>query len=324
MRKLVLVLAVAALAFAAGCGGGEVAAPPPPAPPAAPPAATTEEPPAATTEPATTEEAPPATTEEPDACAVESLPLKTPGQLTVATGNPAYPPWFEGGTETDEWEINDPYNGQGYEGAFVYALAERMGFTPDQVVWRATSFNQSIAPGPKKYDFNIQQISITKKRAKAVEFSEGYFDNVQALVSIEGSKVEGATSVADLEGAKLGVPVGTTSYEYVIENIAGAEAAVYDDQAGAVQALKNGQVDGIVTDLYTGFYLRDVEIDKGIIVGQFPSIGEVEQFGLSFEKDSPLVDCVNQAIVSLKDDGTLQAIQDEWLAEVGGAPVITG
>lgn len=325
MRKLLLAVAIAALALAAGCGGGEVAAPAePPAPaPAAPPAATTEEPPAATSEPATTEE-PPATTEAPDPCAVENLPLKTSGQLTVATGNPAYPPWFEGGTQTDDWEINDPNNGEGYEGAFVYALAEQLGFTPDQVAWAPTSFNQSIAPGPKKYDFNIQQISITKKRARAVDFSEGYFDNVQALVSIKGSKVDGATSFADFDGAKLGVPVGTTSYDYVAENIPGAELAVYDDQAGAVQALKNGQVDGIVTDLYTGFYLRDAELDDGVIVGQFPPGPEVEQFGLSFEKGSALVDCVNQAIATLGDDGTLQALQDQWLADVGGAPLISG
>jgi polar amino acid transport system substrate-binding protein len=187
-----------------------------------------------------------------------------------------------------------------------------------------TSFDQSIAPGPKEYDFNIQQIGITKKRARAVDFSDGYYDNVQALVSVEGSKVDGAATFADLKDAKLGVPVGTTSYDYVVEVIQpDTEPAVFNDQAGAVQALMNGQVDGIVVDLYTGFYLRDVEIENGIIAGQFPVVGEVEQFGLSFEKGSPLVDCVNQGIAALKEDGTLQAIQDEWLADVGGAPVIT-
>jgi polar amino acid transport system substrate-binding protein len=320
MRKLLL-LTVAALAFAA-CGGGEEEAAP--AEPAAPPPATTEAPPATTeAPPATTEEAPPATTEEPDACAVDSLPLKTPGQLTIGTGNPAFPPWFEGGSETDDWEFNDPNNGQGYEGAFTYALAEQLGFTADQVVWLPSTFGQSIAPGPKQWDFNLQQISITKKRAKRVDFSAGYFDNAQALVSVKGSAVEGATSFADLAGAKLGVPVGTTSFDYV-NDVLGVEPAVYDDQAAAVQALKNGQVDGIVTDLYTAFYLRDVEIDGGIIVGQFPPGPEADQFGLAFEKGSPLVDCVNQAIEAIEADGTLDAIQQEWLAEVGGAPVISG
>jgi polar amino acid transport system substrate-binding protein len=321
MRKLVLLLAVAALAFAA-CGGGEEEAAP--AEPAATPPATTEAPPATTEEPpATTEEAPPATTEEPDPCAVESLVLKTPGQLTIGTGNPAFPPWFEGGSETDDWDFNDPNNGQGYEGAFSYAVAAQLGFTPDQVVWIASTFNQSIAPGPKKWDFNLQQISITKKRAKRVDFSVGYFDNVQALLSVEGSAIDGATTFADLADAKLGVPVGTTSFDYVVD-VLGLEPAVYDDQAGAIQALKNGQVDGIVTDLYTAFYLRDVEVDKGVIVGQFPPGAEQDQFGLAFEKDSPLVDCVNQAIEAIKADGTLAAIQQEWLAEVGGAPVISG
>jgi polar amino acid transport system substrate-binding protein len=147
---------------------------------------------------------------------------------------------------------------------------------------------------------------------------------VQALVSVEGSKLEGATSLAALEGSKLGVPIGTTSYDYVVDNIPGAEAAVYDDQAGAIQALKNGQVDGIVVDLYTGFYLVAVEIEKGVIVGRLPPVGEVEQFGLAFEKGSPLVPCVNEAIESLKTDGTLAALQDEWLAGYGGAPVISG
>jgi polar amino acid transport system substrate-binding protein len=329
MRKLVMLLAVAALVLAA-CGGGEEETAP--AEPAAPPPATSQEAPATTEEPpATTEEAPatteepPATTEAPDACAVESLALKNPGQLTVATGNPAFPPWFEGGTQTDDWEFNDPNNGEGFEGAFVYALAEQLGFARDQVVWVPTSFNQSIAPGPKKYDFNIQQIGITRKRARAVDFSDGYYDNAQALVSVQGSAVEGATTLAELKSAKLGVPVGTTSYDFVVEVIQpDVEPAVYDDQAGAIQALKNGQVDGIVTDLYTGFYVRDVELENGIIVGQFPPGDEVEQFGLSFEKDSGLVDCVNQGIAALKEDGTLQAIQDEWLADVGGAPVISG
>ena len=319
MRKLLLLLSVVALALAA-CGGGEEETAP--AEPAAPPAATTEAPPATTAEPpATTEEAPPATTEAPDPCAVEGLALKTPGQLTIGTGNPAFPPWFEGGSETGDWEFNDPNNGEGFEGAVAYELASRLGFTPDQVVWVSSTFNQSVAPGPKKWDFNLQQISITKKRAQRVDFSVPYYDNVQALLSVEGSGVDGATSFDDLADAKLGVPVGTTSFDAVVDNV-GTEPAVYDDQAAAIQALKNGQVDGIVTDLYTAFYLRDVELDAGVIVGQFPPGPEVDQFGLAFEKGSPLIDCVDAAIEEMKADGTLAAIQQEWLADVGGAPVI--
>ena len=323
MRKLVLLLAVATLAFAA-CGGEEETSAPAAEPP---PAATTEEPAATEQPPAMTEEEPPATTEAPDECAAENLPVKTPGQLTVATGNPAFSPWFEGGSETDDWELNDPNNGEGYESAVTYAIAERLGFTPDQVVWMGVGFNKSIAPGPKDFDLNIQQIGITKKRAKAVDFSDGYYENAQALVSVEGSPIAAATTMAELKDAKLGVPVGTTSFDYVVEVIQpNEEPAVYDDQNGAVQALNNGQIDGIVVDLYSAFYMRDVQLADagGVIVGQFPIGEEAEQFGFAFEKGSPLVDCVNEALASIRADGTLEAIYQEWLADKATAPVISG
>jgi polar amino acid transport system substrate-binding protein len=319
---MVLLSCVLLAAGVAACGSGsdDEAAPATTAEAAAPTteaAATTE---AATTEEAATSEA--ATTEAPSECAVENLNLVTPGQLTIATGNPAFPPWF-GGEPSGEFEVSDPTSGEGYESAVAYALAEAMGFTPDQVVWVPTSFNQSIAPGPKNYDFNMQQISYSKKRAKAVDFSDSYYDVNQALVTVKGSDIAGATSIADLKGAKLGVPVGTTSFDYVVENIQpDEEPAVYDDQAGAVQALKNGQVDGIVTDLPTAFYLTAVEIENGLIVGQFPSVGGQEYFALAFEKGNPLVPCVNEALQTLKDDGTLEGIYQEWLADKASAPVI--
>jgi polar amino acid transport system substrate-binding protein len=327
MRKTVLfsVLALVIALLAAACGGGEEAAPEPET--TAPPAATTEAPAtteeAATTEaPATTEEA--ATTEAPDECAPENLNLVAPGQLTIGTGNPAYPPWY-GGDPGDGFEVSNPYSGEGYESAVAYAVAEALGFAPEDVVWVGTQFNQAFAPGPKDWDLNMQQIGITKKRAKAVDFSEGYFDNVQALVTVEGSPVVGATTFADLKDAKLGVPVGTTSFDYVVETIQpNEEPAVYDDQTGAIQALKNGQIDGIVVDLYTGFYIRDAELDNGVIVGQFPPGPEVEQFGMTFVKGNPLAACVNQAIDAIKADGTLEAIAQEWLADQGSAPLISG
>ncbi len=322
MKKIWLAVFVASLAVVAGgCGSGSDEAAPP---------ATTAEAAAATEAPATTEQAATseaatteaATTEVADECAPENLSLVNAGQLTIGTGNPAYPPWF-GGEPAGEFEVSDPASGQGYESAVAYALAAQLGFTPDQVAWVPTNFNQSIAPGPKKYDFNMQQISYSKKREKAVDFSDSYYDVNQALVTVKGSDIEGATSIADLKGAKLGVPVGTTSYDYVVENIQpDEEPAVYDDQAGAVQALKNGQVDGIVTDLPTAFYLTAVEIDKGLIVGQFPSVGGQEYFALSFEKGNPLVSCVNQALQAIKDDGTLESIYQEWLADKASAPVI--
>jgi polar amino acid transport system substrate-binding protein len=320
MRKTLLLVLVASLALAASaCGSGDDEAAPATTAEAAATTAEATEAVTTTEEPAQSE---PATTEAPSECAVENLNLVTPGQLTIATGNPAFPPWF-GGEPTGEWEVSDPASGEGYESAVAYAVAEAMGFTADQVVWVPTTFNQSIAPGPKNYDFNMQQISYSNKRAKAVDFSESYYDVNQALVTVEGSDIAGATSIADLKGAKLGVPVGTTSFDYVVENIQpDQEPAVYDDQAGAVQALKNGQVDGIVTDLPTAFYLTAVEIENGVIVGQFPSVGGQEYFALAFEKDNPLVTCVNEALQTLKDDGTLEGIYQEWLADKASAPVI--
>jgi polar amino acid transport system substrate-binding protein len=322
MKKVLLLCAVALglAVLAAGCGGGDESASAPDTQAPATTAAETEAP--ADTGAAGTGVAETVAEE----CAAESLNLVNPGQLTVATGNPAYPPWFEGGETGNEWKINDPANGKGFESAVAYAVAEQLGFAPDQVVWVPTTFNEAIAPGPKKWDFNIQQIGITKKRAKSVQFSDGYYDNVQALVTVEGSPVEGATTVAELKDAKLGVPLGTTSYDFVVDQIQPSqEPAVYDDQNGAVQALKNGQIDGIVVDLYSAFYMRDVQLSdaKGIIVGQFPPLGDTEQFGVTFEQGNPLVACVNQAIEAAKLDGTLDAIFQEWLATKGSAPVIT-
>jgi polar amino acid transport system substrate-binding protein len=323
MRKLALVAVLLATLALAACGGGDSEG----TATTAEPAATTE---AAATEAATTEAAPTseaatteaATTEAADECAKETLQLVDAGALTIGTGNPAYPPWF-GGDPTGDWEVSDPASGQGYESAVAYALAEALGFAPEEVQWVPTTFNQAIAPGPKKYDFNLQQISYSKKRAKAVDFSDSYYDVNQALVSVTGSKLEGATTLDELKDATFGVPVGTTSYDYVVENIQpNAEPRVYDDQAAAVQALVNGQVDGIVTDLPTAFYLVAAEIDEGILVGQFPSVGGQEYFALAFPKDSPLVSCVNQALAAIKADGTLDAIYQEWLSDKAQAPVI--
>ena len=262
-----------------------------------------------------------------DACAPENLSLVSDGVLTVGTGNPAYPPWWEGG-ETDEhsdWQINDPYLLQGFEGAVVAAVAEQLGFTTDQIEFVPVPFGKSYAPGPKDFDLVLQQISYKDKRAEAVDFSESYYDVNQALVSVQGSSIEGATTFADLKEAKLGAALGTTSYDYIVDNIQpNVEPAVYNDVNGVVQALKNGQIDGMVTDLPGAFYLTAVEVPKGIIVGQFPTVGQQEYFGMVFEKGAPLVTCVNAALQALKADGTLAAIQQEWLADKTSAPVIEG
>ncbi|MFN8232507.1 MAG: ABC transporter substrate-binding protein [Actinomycetota bacterium] len=261
-----------------------------------------------------------------DPCAVDQLNLVTAGTLTVGTGNPAYPPWWGGGESDDhpEWKINDPYELEGFEGAVVGALAEQMGFSDDQIAFVEVPFNKSFAPGPKDFDFVLQQISFSEKRAQSVDFSDSYYDVNQALVSVKGSSIDGATSFADLKQARLGAPIGTTSYDYIIDNIKpDVEPAVYDDLNGAVQDLKNGQLDGIVVDLPTAFFITAVQIPKGVIVGQFPTVGQQEYFAMAFAKGNPLVACVNTALQALKDDGTLADIQQEWLSDKASAPVIS-
>ena len=263
-------------------------------------------------------------------CETDALNLLTAGQLTVGTDNPAYPPWFGGGSpKGSSWEINDPSTGEGFESAVAYAVAEELGFTEDQVAWVEVPFNQSFKPGPKDFDLFINQVSYAPKRDQAVDFSEAYYEVNQALVAVEGSPITEATSVADLTGYKLGAPVGTTSFDYVEQNIQPEEEpAVYDTLNDSVTALNNGQVDGIVVDLPTGFYLADPfvqEVEDGVIVGQFATVGSQEYFGMVFEDGNTLVECVDQALQTLKDDGTLAAIQQEWLEEktnVGEAPVL--
>jgi polar amino acid transport system substrate-binding protein len=250
-----------------------------------------------------------------------------PGTLTVGTGNPAFPPWWEGG-ETDahpEWAFDDPYLLQGFEGAFVGAVADRMGFASSEIEFVPVKFNKSFAPGDTDYDFVLQQISYTDERAQAVDFSDSYYDVNQALVSVKGSSIEGATSLAELQGAVLGAPLGTTSFDYVEQNIQPTEdPKVFEDLNGAVQALKNGQVDGIVVDLPSAFFVTAVQIPKGVIVGQFPTVGSQEYFAAAFELGSGVRECVNLAIGELRADGTLEAIQQEWLADNASAPVIAG
>jgi polar amino acid transport system substrate-binding protein len=249
-----------------------------------------------------------------DACAKEGLPLHSPGVLTIATDKPAFEPWFVD---------NDPTNGKGFESAVAYAVAEEMGFSEDEVEWVVEPFNKSYAPGPKDYDFDVNQISITEKREEAVDFSEGYYDVNQALVARKDSPVAGATSLAELAGYKLGAQVGTTSYAYITQYVQpGEQPFTYDNTNDAKSALNAGQIDGIVVDLPTAFYISAVEIPGSSVVGQFVSQGETEQFGLLFEDGNPLVDCVDEALAALREDGTLAAIQDEWLSQAVSAPVL--
>ena len=245
-------------------------------------------------------------------CAKADLATVTGGKLTIATGEPAYYPWI----------IDDkPETGNGFEGAVAYAVAKQLGFDAADVVWVRTTFDSAVTPGEKKFDFNLQQFSITADRQKAVDFSSPYYTAPQAIVSYKGSKIDGKTSLADLKGAKLGAAVGTTSLD-AISNQIGATPQVFNDNAAGVSALKNKQIDGLVVDLPTAFYLSGVEVPKGLIVGQLPSTGAGDQFGLLLSKGSKLTSCVSGAVDAITADGTLAAITDKWLATDAGAPVL--
>jgi polar amino acid transport system substrate-binding protein len=261
-------------------------------------------------------------------CLKYTLPLKTAGKLTLSTDNPAYSPWFQGGNEgaavwTGDYN-NDPVKGQGYEGAVAYAVAAALGFTADEIVWVHTTFDNSYAPGAKSFDIYLAQVSIKPERAEAVDFSSGYYDAAQGVVTIEGSPIAGATSIADLKTAKLGAQIGTTSLD-AINNVIkpDTEVAVFNTNDEAVAALEGGLIDGIVTDVPTAFYMRDAQLTGGIIVGQLPSDGSAqEQFGMVLEKGSALTACVSAAVDALKADGTLAALLTEWIADKASAPVL--
>jgi polar amino acid transport system substrate-binding protein len=251
-----------------------------------------------------------------DACAKDQLQLITPGKFTVGTDKPAYPPWF-----VDD----DPSNGEGFESAVAYAVAEELGFAKDEVTWIVVPFTSAYAPGDKKFDVDINQVSISEARKKAVDFSSGYYDVAQTVITTGKSPIAGAKSLAELKDAKLAAQVGTTSYTAITEQIQpSTKPAVYDTNDLAVQALKNGQVDGIVVDLPTAFYITAAQLDDGTIVGQLPpGSGTPEQFGMVLAKGSPLTACVSGAVDALKADGTLDELEAKWLAGTDGAPVLS-
>jgi polar amino acid transport system substrate-binding protein len=242
----------------------------------------------------------------------DPLPLKEAGALTVATGEPAFEPWV-----VDD----DPASGEGFEAAVVAAVAEQLGI--DDVTWTRTGFDEAIAPGDKSYDFNVQQYSITEARDEVVDFSDAYYEVEQAIVASSDNPVARATSVADLADARLGAAIGTTSLDYIEEVIQPAtQPLAFDDNAAAKAAFDAGQVDGIVFDLPTAYYITAVEIEGSSIVGVLPQQGEAEGLGFLFEDGSPLVPCVNDALGALRDDGTLDALEEQWLNQGGDIPTL--
>jgi polar amino acid transport system substrate-binding protein len=259
-----------------------------------------------------------------DPCAPESLSLLTSGTLTIGTDNPAFQPWFGGTGTYGPWKAQpnsgtgNPASGEGFESAVAYALAEQLGFTQDQVTWVPITFNESFKPGDKDFDFDINEISYSPDRAQGVDFSESYYDVSPALVALNGTPIADATTFADLKGSKLGAQIGTTSYSYIVNNIQpDQQPAVFDRSVDVIRALSNGQIDGYVTDAPTAYVNVLIgQVENGVVVGQFPAIGDQEYFGLVFAKGNPLVGCVNQAIEALKSDGTLDGLEAEWLKAV--------
>jgi len=256
-------------------------------------------------------------------CSKSKLTLVKPGQLTVGTDNPAYPPWYAGGTKSSFWKVNDPATGKGYESATAYAVAKQLGFSPSAVHWTYVPFTRSYAPGKKSFDFDINQISYTPQRAKVVTFSKSYYDVNQAIVVLKGTKIADVDSIAGLRPFKLGAQIGTTSYDFITSTIKPTtQPAVYQQNAAAVQALKNKQIDGLVVDLPTAFYVSAAQVPNSKVLGQFNSGGGAGYFGMVFAKGNSLAACVNQALAKLRANGTLEQLQQQWLAKATGAPVL--
>ncbi|MGB2570709.1 ABC transporter substrate-binding protein [Micromonospora citrea] len=248
-------------------------------------------------------------------CTKESLRTRTPGKLTIATDEPAYEPWFKG---------NRPESGEGFEAAVAYAVAEKLGYAREDVTWTRVKFDAAIAPGPKNFDFDINQFSVTEERKRAVDLSAPYYLVRQTVIALKSSKIAGKRSLAELRDAKLGAQVGTTSYQAITDLIKPTvQPQVYNSNDDAKKALQNGQLDGLVVDLPTAFYITSAEITDATIVGQVPQVGAPETFGLLLDRGSPLTPCVNAAISQLGEAGTLRQLEQKWLAQVAGAAELT-
>jgi len=311
--KPTVVLLIAMIAAACSTGGGTS-----PSASAAPIAAST----AAASASVAPSEAPSAS---PDACA--NLTTKAAGKLTIGTDNPAYPPYFDipAAGATKPWELGDPTDGNGFESAFAYALADKLGFAKDAVAWIVVPFDNSFAPGAKPFDIDVNQVSYAADRAQAVDLSDGYYSLNQSIVALKANGLAAAKTMADLKAFKFGAQVGTTSLDTINNLIAPTTAAkVYTTNDDAIAGLKAKQIDGIVVDLPTAFYVTAAQVENSVIVGQFapPTGADAEHFSVVLAKDSPLTDCVNGAIAALKSDGTLDAITKEWLSDKASAPVI--
>jgi polar amino acid transport system substrate-binding protein len=243
-----------------------------------------------------------------------ALPTVTDGVLTIATSDPAYEPWVVD---------NHPTNGEGFEAAVAYGVAERLGYDADQVEWTSASFDQIIAPGAKDFDFAVNQVSISDERKAALDFSSPYYVTTQAVVTLEGSPAADATTLADLKGLRIGAMVGTTSLTAAQESIAPTTpVSPFNDNVQVKQALTSGLVDAIVVDLPTALYITAAELDGGVLVGQLPDSAGGDQLGLVLDLGSPLTADVTAAVDALREDGTLAELEAQWLTDAAGAPVL--
>ena len=255
-------------------------------------------------------------------CAKANLDLVSDDGLTLATDNPAFPPWW-GGKPGHDFETSDPYSGQGYESAVAYEVARRLGFKKSEVTWKAVPFVKSYAPGKKTFDFYMAQVSYNPVRARGVDFSNSYYFVNQAVAGIKGTAITKAKSLKALKPFTLGAAIGTTSYTYITRYIKPAEKPkVYDTNNDAVTALKNKQIDGLVVDFPSTGYITNVQVPTSTVVGRLPTKGTKERFGMVFQKGSSLDSCVNQALAAMRANGTLTRLEKRWLA--GGAPLLKG
>jgi polar amino acid transport system substrate-binding protein len=255
-------------------------------------------------------------------CAKANLDLHAAGKLTLATDNPAFPPWW-GGKAGQGFETSNPYSGKGYESAVAYEVAKRLGFTKAEVTWKAVPFVKSYAPGKKTFDWYMAQVSYAPVRAKAVDFSNSYYFVNQAVVGIKGTPITKAKSIRALRPFTLGAAIGTTSYNYIARYIKPVpKPKVYDTNSDAVTALKNKQIDGLVVDFPSTGYITAVQVPTSTVVGRLPTKGTKERFGMVFEKGSTLDSCVNRALAAMWADRTLKRLEKRWLA--GSGPLLKG
>jgi polar amino acid transport system substrate-binding protein len=262
-------------------------------------------------------------------CDKSKLSTLHDGMLTVGTDNPAYPPYYQppaSGNATAPWELGDPTNGQGFESAVAYAVAAKLGYSKSDVIWTVVSFDSSYSPGAKPFDIYLAQVSYTSDRAMQVDMSDGYYFVNQAVVALKTNAIASAKTIADLKQYKLGAQQGTTAYDTIQDTIAPTNAAaVYNSNDAAIQALKAKQIDGLVVDLPTAFYITSAQLDGSVIVGQFPAATgtSAEHFSIVLPKDSGVTTCINSALASMKADGSLDQITKEWLSDKASAPVIS-